>query len=60
MGAKSYDDLVSNVVTKLGIDRSGKKTTNQSLRSTTFNVQVCINVVRDILLNVCLSGYVGV
>ena len=60
MGAKSYDDLVSNVVTKLGIDRGGKKTTNQSLRSTTFNVQVCINVVRDILLNVCLSGYVGV
>ena len=60
MGAKSYDDLVSNVVTKLGIDRGAKKTTNQSLRSTTFNVQVCINVVRDILLNVCLSGYVGV
>ena len=42
MGAKSYDDLVSNVVTKLGIDRGAKKTTNQSLRSTTFNVQLCM------------------
>ena len=51
---------MSNVVTKLGIDRGGKKTTNQSLRSTTFNVQVCINGVRDILLKMCLSGYVGV
>ena len=60
MGAKSYDNLVSNVVTKLGIDRGGKKTTNQSLRSTIFNVQVCINVVVEILLKVCSSGYVGV
>jgi hypothetical protein len=40
MGSKSYDDLVRNVVSKLGIDRGTKKTTNQSLRPTTFNAQV--------------------
>ena len=42
MGLKSYNELVRNVVSKLGIDRSGKNTSNQSMRSTTFNAQVCL------------------
>ena len=40
MGDKTYSGLLSTVVQKLGIDRTGKNTTNQSLRTTTFNAQV--------------------
>ena len=39
MGIKTYAGLVQSAVKKIGIDRSGKNTSNQSLRPTTFNAQ---------------------
>ena len=39
MGETTYNELIKTAVRKCGIDRSGKNTSNQSLRSTTFNVQ---------------------
>jgi hypothetical protein len=39
MGDKTYSALLQTAVAKLGIDRSGKNTSNQSYRSTTFNAQ---------------------
>ena len=39
MGDKTYDSLVSVAVAKCGIDRTGKNTSNQSIRTTVFNGQ---------------------
>ena len=39
MGDTTYAGLVSTAVAKCGIDRTGKNTSNQSLRTTTFNGQ---------------------
>ena len=39
MGDKTYGDLLKTAVAKLGIDRTGKNTSNQSYRCTTFNAQ---------------------
>ena len=39
MGDKTYAGLLRTVVAKCGIDRSGKNTSNQSIRTTTFNAQ---------------------
>ena len=39
MGDSTYGNLIPTAVTKCGIDRTGKNTSNQSLRTTTFNVQ---------------------
>ena len=39
MGKKTYDGLIKTIVAKCGIDRSGKNTSNQSLRPSTFNAQ---------------------
>ena len=41
MGSKTFNKLLITAVNKCGIDRGRKKTTNQSLRPTTFNAQVC-------------------
>ena len=42
MGTNTYGKLIKTAVSKLGMDRSGKNTSNQSLRTTTFNAQVII------------------
>ena len=42
MSDKSFNGLVKTVVERLGIDRTGKNTSNQSLRTSTFNAQVNI------------------
>ena len=39
MGDKTYSGLVSTAVARCGIDRTGKNTSNQSLRTTVFNGQ---------------------
>ena len=44
MGDKTYSELLQTAVAKLGIDRSGKNTSNQSYRSTTFNAQDMIGL----------------
>lgn len=42
MGTGTYGKLIQTAVSRLGMDRSGKNTSNQSLRTTTFNAQVII------------------
>ena len=44
MGNMTYSHLLKTVAAKLGIDRSGKNTSNQSYRSTTFNAQDIIGL----------------
>ena len=39
MGDATYNKLIPTAVARCGIDRTGKNTSNQSLRSTIFNTQ---------------------
>ena len=39
MGDTTYAGLIKTVVQKIGMDRTGKNTSNQSLRPSTFNAQ---------------------
>ena len=39
MGDSTYAELIRTSVRKCGIDRTGKNTSNQSLRTSTFNAQ---------------------
>ena len=55
MSDKSFNGLVKTVVERLGIDRTGKNTSNQSLRTSTFNAQV--NIVHKWQFAVHFSSY---